>query len=504
MKSLIRQQFLDLTWDAADLNAAAEFWLRLYGITAGWYGYSLPPRHALEIHLSGFPQAEGEALGTELERRALDSGMRNPMVTFADLDTLVVSSGPLPPAEPPAGLGLPLLAGEAFEGLVAEFRFRVIGRKGWRYPNLDVTMVVVGEIRGGKLIVKAVWRSRRGWKEDEYYRCVPMEWEREWLEALDKFKRSGYVVPGFAAWTAPPSYEDNQRRKRWKLITTPFGRPRLRGLLIRCLVLAACTAGVVAVFLAIAQAQLQIKPRLIWLILPVALAAAVGWFFWTFVVTELKLLFSFKSQRAEFADHYEKPARYAILTPNETSAFEDDPAVRKYTADLKAEGFLVTGDVEPIGGGTVYRTFRAPDGVTYFVMICVRTQGDDPSTRHLVWYATVTFQAQTFFSGGGRVDSVNVAGAYGYLRYPPAPSVLLRVFPDVTDPLQLYWLHKEAADAFATEKGLTPRRHEQLEDYVRRQEAINDEERLYYHTRPYSWSDHLRWYLQLPRTEQHG
>ena len=34
MKSLVRQQFLDQTWDAAHLDAAAKFWLQLYDIAA--------------------------------------------------------------------------------------------------------------------------------------------------------------------------------------------------------------------------------------------------------------------------------------------------------------------------------------------------------------------------------------------------------------------------------------------------------------------------------------
>ena len=60
------------------------------------------------------------------------------------------------------------------------------------------------------------------------------------------------------------------------------------------------------------------------------------------------------------------------------------------------------------------------------------------------------------------------------------------------------------ATAFADEKGLTPARHERFEEYVRRQEIISEEERQYHSDHPYSWRDHLRWYLQWPRKEIRG
>ena len=47
-------------------------------------------------------------------------------------------------------------------------------------------------------------------------------------------------------------------------------------------------------------------------------------------------------------------------------------------------------------------------------------------------------------------------------------------------------------------------RHERFDLYVRRQEALNEEERRLMVDDPYTWGDHLRWYLQTPRREYRG
>src|SRR5262245_23767792 len=169
MKSLVRQQFPDLTWGASDLDAAAAFWLRLYDAAAHHFGYSVAPHFALELRLSGFPQSEIDALATELERRAVSADLPNPRVGLSDRHTLSLTSDSLAsPAAPPAGLGLPLVTGPRFEGLVLEIRLRTTGRmwptrQRWSFGRVDVSLVIVGEIRGGRLLVKSVWRSYNRW-----------------------------------------------------------------------------------------------------------------------------------------------------------------------------------------------------------------------------------------------------------------------------------------------------------------------------------------------------
>jgi hypothetical protein len=505
MKSLIRREFLNQTWDANDLDGAAEFWLRLYKVVAAANGYSIRPKSELEIQVSGFSQFKGEFLQRELEERIAASDIPNATSSLRDSETLVISTGIRSgQTTPPVGLGLPLLAGSAFEGVVAEVRFRVIGRKGWQDPKLDVAMVIVGQLRDGKLLVKSVWRSHRHWDEDERFRSTPIEWETEWLGALNRFKESGVVEEGFAAWLSPPSYHDNQRRKRFRLINTPFGRPRWRGLLVRCLGTCMGVAVVVVAILALLRSQLPVRQTLVLSLIVISLATCVGLYIWWIAAAEWRLLFSYKSHREAYAKQFERDLRYAILTPDQSTEFADDPAIRKYTADLVAERFLLLGDVAPAPTSEargVYRVFKGPDGITYFVLASTRSFGNEPETRVHVWPVAITFQAQTFFQGSGRVESVSDS-SYGYQRFAAGPETLLRSFPDMIDPIEFYQLHTATLEAFVEEKGLIPAGHERFEDCVRRQQVIYEQDREYSRDHPYSWADHLRWYLQLPRKEQ--
>ena len=117
MQHLTRKQFLDLDWGAAELDAAAEFWLRLYEAAAPRHNLSTPPSYAVEVRLRGFPRAQAGGLRDELKRRLAaghddSAGSAPATIDRPDPDTLTVTFGPDPgDRAPPAGLGLPLLAG---------------------------------------------------------------------------------------------------------------------------------------------------------------------------------------------------------------------------------------------------------------------------------------------------------------------------------------------------------------------------------------------------------
>src|SRR5438132_11606726 len=117
---LIRKHLLDRTWDSADLDAAAEFWLRLYEAAATQQGFSATPSHRVEVRLRGFARPALPALQDELCRRVASSDLPAPEVDSHDADTLVLYSGVIHGSEsPPVGLGLPLLAGDPVDGLIA-------------------------------------------------------------------------------------------------------------------------------------------------------------------------------------------------------------------------------------------------------------------------------------------------------------------------------------------------------------------------------------------------
>ena len=56
--SLSREKFLDRVWGPADLDAAAEFWLKLYEAATKANSFAPTPTHQIELRLSGFPRAE--------------------------------------------------------------------------------------------------------------------------------------------------------------------------------------------------------------------------------------------------------------------------------------------------------------------------------------------------------------------------------------------------------------------------------------------------------------
>jgi hypothetical protein len=363
--------------------------------------------------------------------------------------------------------------------------------------QIDVALVIVGEIREGRLLVKAIWRSVEGWEEDAYYRTTPMSGELEFVGALGQFRQNGGVTRhelcAFFAPAARPAPLARAYHRVWQwAINAPFGRPRLLGLLIRFVLI----VGIVfaSAWMGYRAVVFHAKDRVGYFSITLLIGLRL---LWVFLSTELGLLFTYRKERRAYAKVFDDPHRYATLTSDQATAFGDDPAIRKYTADLTSEGFVLMGDVvstsvTDLSSG--FRVFRAPDGFTYLVLICA---------RKTLWPAYIRLKAQTFFQGGGRADSFS-GEDFGYTRHPVGHDTLRCVFPAVTDPVRFYWQHTTAVETFATEKNLIPVRHERLEDYVRRQEVISEEVCQYFHAHPYSWGDHIRWYLQWPRWKQGG
>jgi hypothetical protein len=175
--------------------------------------------------------------------------------------------------------------------------------------------------------------------------------------------------------------------------------------------------------------------------------------------------------------------------------------VRKYTADLEAAGFVIAGDlvIDPQSfARSVLRVFRAPDGVTHFALIFALTTAKDPADSFFTWPAQVSFVAHTIFADGGYAASIN-GRAQGYRRKRTGPEVQVRVFPDEKDPLEFVRKHAKAAAAFAQAGARRVLPNTDFADFVRRQDAMLDEEQRSCVGSPYTWGDHLRWYLQTPR-----
>jgi hypothetical protein len=501
MKFAIRKKFLDLAWTAADLDSAAEFWLRLYEAAARSQSFSSTPDHVTELRLRGFPRAEGELLADELARRAPEADFRRPVVELTDPDTITLVSDLTDGAESaPAGLGLPLLEGPGFDGLMVEFRFTAAGAEGKliRNPRLSFTLVLVGQVEGGVFVLKTLWRTGSSeWEDEVSWQGGDWEQEREWLSALEQFRDTAAVPLPLAKAVCVPRDADRFAAMVVKAIHVPLGQPRLGGLLVRVPGFALAVGLVALAWVGVVWGE-------VWLAaLPLAAVTwLVLWVLWRFVRIELHLWFAgYRAWNALYSQLLQEGHRLVPPSPRLAKEMEDNPAVRKYTADLHAAGFAYMGDLvgEPqIAGEGVYRVFRAPDGATYLALVVVFTTAKDPEEGLCQWPCQVGLMAHTIFADGGYAASINGRSS-GYRRKRTGPDVFVRIFPDETDPLEFVRLHARAAREFAEATGRRALKHESFADYTRRQEAMLDDERRLFTGSPYTWGDHLWWYLQTPR-----
>ncbi len=500
MKSLVRKQFVDQLWDVASLDEVAEFWLRLYETAARSRAYSRSFTQRLEIRLSGFAKPDGPALCKELERRVQASDMAEAKVSLADPDTLVLSSAKTAGDDsPPSGLGLAFLGGPPFRGLVAEIRFRISGRER-PAGRLGGVLVIIGELCDSGILVKAVWRSSlNGW-EGASRLVVPRE-EKLLLKGLAEFQTSEEVTPGLAKKVFRLAGGDLIADWLEKSVVVPFGRGRLPGLLLR---IAGFTFGTVASCWLI-DLLIEHKfwlPLLLLGLLLIIPALLLGFFV---LLDGVYLVGGYRTTQRTFVSYYEEEG-FVPLSVHEAATRLADPVSRKYLAELSAAGFVLIGGVGVLTGsegGSLHRVFAAPDGITYLVLICYSHVARNPDLRVHFWPQFVALKAYSFLTEGARIESAS-AMSYGFWKQRVGPNNLIRFVRDVEDPNKFSRTHAAAVAAFVTERGLTPARHERFEEFFRRQAAIHEEQRQQYLDRSFTWSDHLRWYLQWPRKEFRG
>ncbi len=142
-----------------------------------------------------------------------------------------------------------------------------------------------------------------------------------------------------------------------------------------------------------------------------------------------------------------------------------------------------------------YRTFLAPDGVTYLTVAFNFASGQGESRSH-VWPASSFVLCQTFDTAGNRFETSDYVNTLAALKRED-PTAHWMSLPAGTHPLEVFEAHKEAAGDWIEEGNRTRHRHVSFEDFVARQNEIARRERKVYLARPYSWRDHLRWYLQF-------
>lgn len=499
MKSLARKRFIDEHWDAARLDDAAEFWLQLYDSAARLRRFSRWPEHSLEIRLTGFPRSEGESLAETLRQRIAGAALELPCVSLLNPDTLVLRTEEVDrETAPVAGLGLGFVSGSPFDGLAAEFRFRIRSwKRRWAFFSSDVwsTLVIVGEIRGDSVLVKSVWRSGLNNLHDKDYRLFAPPDEQRLRAGLENFCETGEVTDALAKRLHKSTETDRSYAFMGKVIQVPFEKCRLPGLLLR---FAGISAGIVLVGFLIHFLVQEEWWMLLSLLLPVlalpTLVVAV------FLVLEFQAwVFGHRLSRKQFDAFYETCR--VVESIEGLAHVPEDAHSRKWTRELAEAVFTHLGDFAIEGAGCLYskRIFAAADGVT---LLLLSRSADcflaSPELRFEWWPPLTSWQIVTFFQEGGRVETENTAQIW----YRKVDRVtLLRSENRVEDPLELFRNHVAAAESFAREQGLTPARIGKPADVVRRQESILEEERRQYLERPYLLSDHIRWYLNLPRRE---
>ncbi|QJW97103.1 hypothetical protein FTUN_4668 [Frigoriglobus tundricola] len=363
-----------------------------------------------------------------------------------------------------------------------------MGYHGDPTAPVDHVLVLAGEVRAGGLLVKAAWRSDSDRPGDDPLWSPALE--AALLVGLDAFRQSDAVPPALAkSLTRPPGFDRKQRTMK-KVAAVPPGPRRLPRLAVRYTFYAAYFAALGYVM------YRYIEDDWVWICLvPVFISVLfVLPAFLLFARFEARRLFSAEPRkRAACAGAPDRPARCVVVGGGATGCL-DSPSVRKHAADLEAAGFAHAGDWvraptdEP---GAVRRVFRAPDGATYLSLVC-RSRG--------VWPVAVEVQVQTFFPDGWRVESSN-APADGFWWGRTTAAHVFRVLPDVAGPLELFAAHAAEVARAAATANQTPAPHERFEQFIGRQEAIHEEERRQWALHPYSWSDHLRWYVDRPRKE---
>jgi hypothetical protein len=387
------------------------------------------------------------------------------------------------------------VSGEEFDGLMIEFRFSA----GDTRNRGRSTLVLVGEMRSGSFVLKSTRRVGHSKWDDELASFNAWPDESAFFTALEAFRSSGTVPERLARNLFPLRGADLTAARVISMLYVPLGKPRLAGIAVRALgfalVLAAlCSCGYWS----------WETGRHLMLAGVAMIAAIVSWLFSFFVRAELRMWrFGYAQLNALYAEFDQESPRLVPLSQSESVRAEADPAVRKYTADLTAAGFVRLGDVRlvPAGiGAVVLRVFAAPDGTTYLALMHQFTNTLEAGKEFHFWPSFTSFVCHTFMRSGGSASSMN-GHRHGYRRKRTGPERIARVFPERDDPVAFAQLHAEAAAKFVAEAGDSPVRVARLEEYVRLQNGLAEEERALFADRPYTLGDHLHWYLQIPRRE---
>jgi len=506
MKSIIRKQFLDQTWDSEDLEKAATCWLIIHEELAQKRGIDYTPIQTVEIQLSGFSRRVGDELLHELERRMQNTRPLGWQAELTDADTITMTQYDVGLKQTPLLLSvLPILSGELFDGLAVEVRFALLDTRKLQKNkgSVPTVLLAVAQLVQGKLSVKTLFRD---FPDGSNHSSLPKQRisipDDEIIQSVvQEFRDNDEIAsPSLSRLFKSRAMKHMPKPVRW-LILVPFYRPRLLALLLRCLVF-------IAIFASLGLAAFAALEGFVAFLFPlIAFGSFTLLFFSIFALIEICILFSYSKVKKVYSAYYSDLVQYAVWSPRETAEFDVDPLVRKYTTELIGAGFTHLGDSGRVLAEDIKvlsRIFLAPDRANYFTLACNPVHiGNQPKDNLRTWPAQIVFRAQIFFSNGGRAESVGPS-IYSFRLPQVDHETLIRVTKEFSDPADFFQFHLEAVEQFSRERDLSPAAPKRLEEFVRCQTAIFEEERRNYFDRPYSWVNHVRWYLQWPYMEIRG
>jgi hypothetical protein len=502
VKPIVRAEWPDRVLDPADLDALAEFWLDLVEPSRKALDQmrAVEYAHALELRLWGFPRSQTAAVADALRGRVEG---RDAEVTTPDPDTVAVAFREADlNTLPPRGLGLPRLAGPPFDGLAVEVRLvaRAYKRGGGRLIA-DAATVLGGRLTPAGLDLKGVWRAGAGGHEEG--RDVSGKAKQaDFLADFDAWRDTGDRPERNWAVLFPDASADRSvvRINRW--LAADFTRPRAGMVLARTLVLALLLAP--GAYIVATAPDGWLSQLTAWFLFGLAaLLNVLNLGFELFFLTVARFLGGYNYRLI-----YSEPAS---LEPVALAAvgLADDPAAKKFSADLEALGGQWIEDlrlVVAVPGLFVLRVYRMPaDGTVAVLALKPKAPNigfTGAVTTDCNWPADMNLMFQTFFADGHRLATTNTLED-AFRKKRSGPEHVGRVFPLERDAARL-WAAHEAERARLVEDGHPPEKHRP--PAAVRQQLLDDfdDEREAYRGREFTWGDAIHLWLGWPRAAFRG
>jgi hypothetical protein len=423
--------------DEDELDSVAALWRAWYAMRHKSLWGQREAYQFLEITLWEFAWSRSEKLLRMLRHSLSEYGLAEDHAELVDPDTITITSPSVPNSELlPRGLWLDLFGDKEFSGLPVMVRLTISEHQDVRETGVghSAKLVLVGEVREGRLQLKAVWPNilRKEAIEQLYHKAV---WPNEsaFLRALDVFRATGRVDLGPAAAELFATQQQVQMGYWFvRLFFDLPGQARLPAFLGRVGFFAAilvAAAGLIYWARAIPPLQVQIA------LLGLIGLGGLGFNVWRKLCHIVRY---HSAMRKALRKLYTQPFRLPEVDLDKEGVAQNAASL-KYSGDLQAAGaiHLIDVRIDPPGTSLHYfRIFQLPADRSYVFL------GIMPATEQFQLFPAGTYLViNTYFEDGSRLVSSDSKGA-GYKKTRNA-NVVMRCFPDAKGPGDLIAHHRE-------------------------------------------------------------